>query len=311
MKKAIFIKFLLFRCGDCMKCGNVINLVVEYIEVNLDEPLTLDDLAEHFKYSKYYFHRIFKSEIGYNIYDYIRRRRLVSAAKLLIHTDLRIIDIAYSYQFNSHEAFTRSFQQLYHQTPSQYRVLMKELINVKKEKILMDTPIEGWTFTGTDVDKYKMEKDYLDSNQSDYSIRISSNFTDIDPSHDFSNLMQTFQAKLFLEKRMRLSAFIKSEDVEGWSGLWMRIDDKAYEMVGFDNMSNRPIKGSTSWNHYSCVLDIPKESMNINIGVILAGSGKIWIDDFSFDEVDDSISTTDIREAEDTFPEKPVNLEFK
>src|SRR5699024_12060207 len=169
----------------------------------------------------------------------------------------------------------------------------------KKEKILMDTPIEGWTFTGTDVDKYKMEKDYLDSNQSDYSIRISSNFTDIDPSHDFSNLMQTFQAKLFLEKRMRLSAFIKSEDVEGWSGLWMRIDDKAYEMVGFDNMSNRPIKGSTSWNHYSCVLDIPKESMNINIGVILAGSGKIWIDDFSFDEVDDSISTTDIREAEE------------
>ena len=175
----------------------------------------------------------------------------------------------------------------------------------------MDIPIKGWTFTGTDVDKYKMEKDYLDSKQSDYSIKISSNFTDIDPSHDFSNLMQTFQAKLFLEKRMRLSAFIKSENVEGWSGLWMRIDDKAYEMVGFDNMSNRPIKGSTSWNHYSCVLDIPKESMNINIGVILAGSGKIWIDDFSFDEVDDSISTTDIREAEDTFPEKPVNLEFK
>ena len=35
---------------------------------------------------------------------------------------------------------------------------MKELINVKKEKILMDTPIEGWTFTGTDVDKYKWKK---------------------------------------------------------------------------------------------------------------------------------------------------------
>ena len=286
-------------------------MVIEYIEIHLDEPLTLDDLAKRFKYSKYYFHRLFKSEVGYNIYDYICKRRLVSAAKLLIHTDLRIIDIAYSYQFNNHEAFTRSFQQLYHQTPSQYRVLMKELIIVKKEKILMDTLIEGWTFTGTDVDKYNMEKDYLDSNQSDYSIKISSNLTDIDPSHDFSNLMQTFQAKLFLGKRMRLSAFIKSEDVEGWSGLWMRIDDKAYEMLGFDNMSNRPIKGSTSWNYYSCVLDIPKESMNINIGVILAGSGKIWIDNFSFDEVDDSISTTDIREAEDTFPEKPINLEFK
>ena len=286
-------------------------MVIEYIEIHLDEPLTLDDLAKSFKYSKYYFHRLFKSEVGYNIYDYICKRRLVSAAKLLIHTDLRIIDIAYSYQFNNHEAFTRSFQQLYHQTPSQYRVLMKELIIVKKEKILMDTLIEGWTFIGTDVDKYNMEKDYLDSNQSDYSIKISSNLTDIDPSHDFSNLMQTFQAKLFLGKRMRLSAFIKSEDVEGWSGLWMRIDDKAYEMLGFDNMSNRPIKGSTSWNYYSCVLDIPKESMNINIGVILAGSGKIWIDNFSFDEVDDSISTTDIREAEDTFPEKPINLEFK
>lgn len=297
--------------GGCMKHDSIINSVIEYIEIHLDEPLTLDDLAKHFKYSKYYFHRIFKSEIGYNIYDYIRRRRLVSAAKLLIYTDLKIIDIAYSYQFNSHEAFTRSFQQLYHQTPSQYRVLMKELIQMEKEKILMDTPIEGWTFTGTDVDKYSMEKDYLDSNQSDYSIRISSNLTTIDAGQDFSNLMQTFQAKSFLGKRMRFSGFIKSEDVDGWSGLWMRIDDKSYEMLGFDNMSDRPITGSTSWNHYSCVLDIPKESININIGVILAGSGKIWIDLCSFDEVNDSTPTTDIRESEDTFPEEPVNLEFK
>src|SRR5699024_12266473 len=146
-----------------------------------------------------------------------------------------------------------------------YRCLMKELIQMEKEKILMYTPIEGWTINGTDVDKYSKEKDYLDSNQSYYSIRISSNLTTIDAGQDFSNLMQTFQAKSFLGKRMRFSGFIKSEDVDGWSCLWMRIDDKYYQMLGFVNMSDRPITGSTSWNHYSCVLDIPTESININI----------------------------------------------
>ncbi|WP_440896657.1 helix-turn-helix transcriptional regulator [Amphibacillus sp. Q70] len=292
-----------------MHLDAVIHQTIEYIEMNLHENLTLDDMATRFNYSKYYFHKAFKIETGFNLYDYIRRRRLVNASKLLIYSDLKIIDIAFLYQFGSHEAFSRSFQRLYNQSPSQYRIMMKNTIKLEEE-IRMDSLIKGWTFTGTDLDKYTLQRDNTVSNLSESSIKIASIQSDIDPSTDFSNFMQTFKAKSFIGKRMKFSAFIKSEDVAGWSGLWMRIDDFSYNMLGFDNMSDRPIKGTTGWNQYACVLDVPKESENINIGLILAGSGSVWLDNCSFTEVDKSVPITDIREPDDEIPDKPVNIEL-
>jgi hypothetical protein len=40
----------------------------------------------------------------------------------------------------------------------------------------------------------------------------------------FGTLMQDFRAKQYVGKRVRFSAFVKSENVEGWAGLWMRVD---------------------------------------------------------------------------------------
>lgn len=82
-------------------------------------------------------------------------------------------------------------------------------------------------------------------------------------------------------------------------------------MLGFDNMHDRPIKGSTSWNHYACVLDIPNESKNINIGLILAGSGNAWLDCTKFEEVDKSVPITDIREPDEGLPDMPINLNLE
>ncbi|SHH69962.1 AraC-type DNA-binding protein [Anaerosphaera aminiphila DSM 21120] len=295
-----------------MKYQKIIQESIRYVELHLHDKITLEEVSNRINYSKYHFHRVFKNQVGINFYDYIRKRRLANASKLLIYSDMKILDIALLYQFDSHEAFTRSFQSLYRLSPSRYRNIMRaHILNKNQEEKVMENLINGWQFVATDLDKYEISRDFNITNQSEYSIKIESKMADIDQSRDFSNFMQTFQAKHFLAKRMRFSAFIKSQDITGWSGLWMRIDDNSYNMLGFDNMSDRPIKGSTSWNHYACVLDIPSDSKNINIGLILAGSGSAWLDCCKFEEVNESVPTTDIRKPDDTLPDMPINLDLE
>jgi len=48
--------------------------------------------------------------------------------------------------------------------------------------------------------------------------------------------------------------------------------------LGFDNMNNRPIKGTTDWKRYSIVLDVPEESGDLVYGILLDGTGQVWID---------------------------------
>jgi hypothetical protein len=63
-------------------------------------------------------------------------------------------------------------------------------------------------------------------------------------------------------------------------------------MLGFDNMSNRKINGNIDWTKYEIVLDVPTETISIAYGALLAGTGKIWFDDITFEIVDETVPTT-------------------
>ena len=71
-------------------------------------------LASNF--SKFHFH-LFQRTINLSVGDYIRMRRLALASVKLIHSDERIIDIAFDVHFNSQEAFSRSFKKMYGLSP--------------------------------------------------------------------------------------------------------------------------------------------------------------------------------------------------
>ena len=75
-------------------------------------------------------------------------------------------------------------------------------------------------------------------------------------------------------------------------------------------MQNRSIKGSVNWNLYSCVLDVPQETELINIGILLNGKGRVWMDNVSFQEVDKTIPVTDF-EIQKEYPDYPENLMFE
>ena len=127
-------------------------------------------------------------------------------------------------------------------------------------------------------------------------------------SDGFGTLMQTFSAQQYLGKRVRMKGFVKAESVEGWAGLWMRVDGTERASLSFDNMGERPIKGTLAWQRYEVVLDVPAESASISFGILLHGKGKVYLDDMSFEEVDRSVPTTEIAK---TFPSVPMNLAFE
>jgi AraC-like DNA-binding protein len=286
----------------------VIHNSLAYIEHHLYEDPTLDDLAKETGFSKYHFHRIFKKYVGRNISQYIRYRKMACAVDLLLYSNERVLDIALVSGFESHEAFTRAFRKIYGLTPSKYREQMRIFIKQKGETKL--EKIKGWLITGTTPEKYVCELDTRVFISSNCSVTLRANEGEIFHEDNFVTIMQQFQATDYLGKRIRFSGFVKSEGVNGWSGLWMRIDDRLERLLGFDNMENRSIKGTTEWNHYACVLDVPEEASRINIGVLLSGYGQVWLSDCNFEEVGKDIPVTESLVGAEKYPRKPQNLNF-
>jgi len=111
----------------------IIQDVIDYIEENLGSPVSLYEIADRACLSPYHFHRIFSALTGVPVSEYIRKRRLSCAAGRLIQTDMRIIEIAMNYGFQSQEAFTRAFKKHFGLTPAKYRKDRKDLVMFEKK----------------------------------------------------------------------------------------------------------------------------------------------------------------------------------
>lgn len=94
---------------------------IMYIEQNLSEDIKVEKVAKYVGYSYYHFTRLFEGLLGETVGNYIRKRRLARAAKELLYTDRKIIDIALDFQFKSPEAFARAFNKMYDISPTEYR----------------------------------------------------------------------------------------------------------------------------------------------------------------------------------------------
>lgn len=94
---------------------------IHFIEQHLTEKLDLDIVASAVHYSKYHLHRMFTDTVGLTIHDYVQRRQLTEAAKLLVFSEKPIIDIALEAGYESQQAFNDIFKAMYKQSPYQFR----------------------------------------------------------------------------------------------------------------------------------------------------------------------------------------------
>lgn len=127
----------------------------------------------------------------------------------------------------------------------------------------------------------------------------------------FGTLMQNFAAAKFAGQRVRMSGYVKSENVTRWAGLWVRVDGSGAQpqVLAFDNMQSRPIKGTTDWQRYEVVLDVPASAQGIALGILLEGPGEVWLNGVAFDIVDASVPVTDMK-IPSAAPDGPRNLSF-
>lgn len=154
----------------------------------------------------------------------------------------------------------------------------------------------NWFKAGSDPGNYKMGVDSSIQHDGKKAMTIKS----IDPEiQDFGTYMQNFKADQYLGKRVRMTGYMKSNDVANWAGFWLRVDQAdPKQVLSFDNMQDRAIKGTTDWKKYEIILDVPGNASNIAFGALLAGTGQIWFDNLNFEIVDSSVPTTGQRKQE-------------
>lgn len=154
---------------------------------------------------------------------------------------------------------------------------------------------EGWKKHGSNPKMYKMGLDNKIFMEGANSGFIKSKK---EKTYGFGSLMQTCSAKEFSGKKIRMTGYLKSKNVNGWTGLWLRINgDDKLNPLAFDNMHDRQIKGTMDWTKCEIEMLVPENSVTFSFGALLVGSGKIWFDNISFEEIpsSDSLKTTSIK----------------
>jgi hypothetical protein len=123
----------------------------------------------------------------------------------------------------------------------------------------------------------------------------------------FGTLMQMISAGNYRGSRVMFSGDLRTQRA-GRAQMWMRVDGAYHQVLAFDNMSSRPIKGTTRWKRYDVVLNVPKNSVAIAFGFLLGGPGKVWAADFRLKKVGDAVPTTSTAPV---LHRTPRNLNFE
>lgn len=95
-------------------------------------------------------------------------------------------------------------------------------------------------------------------------------------------------------RRVRLRARVRSQGVQDWCGLWMRVDGADEDApLGFDNMEDRALRGTTPWRDVAVVLDVPRPARNLAYGFLLSGAGSMEVQDLVLEVVGPEVPATD------------------
>lgn len=94
---------------------------VNFIEDNICEQFSCQDVADYCRVSLSSLQKLFRLAMHKSIKEYIGKRRISLAAEDILNTELSLTDIAYKYQFNSPEVFSRAFRKVWNDSPSSYK----------------------------------------------------------------------------------------------------------------------------------------------------------------------------------------------
>lgn len=176
-------------------------------------------------------------------------------------------------------------------SPEAYRPLFWPTWGEGRRPPLLRSWVTGWTLTGSNPGAYEVrcQDPYLSC-----VIPLLRTRFDAKEPLGTGSLTHTESALGWRGHKVVLRAELKTGSVGGWGGLWMRVDGADDAPLAFDNMQNRPLRGTSAYEWYRVVLDVPAEAERISFGVMLHGPGAIFIRELQFEEAEPDERTTDL-----------------
>jgi AraC family transcriptional regulator len=184
---------------------------ISYIEENLAGEIDIDAVAEKAYVSSFYFQKIFHVLCGMTVGEYIRKRRLTLAAQELCSTDIKVIDVALKYGYESPDSFARAFTKFHGISPSSAREQGSKLKSFAPLKIKLT--LEGGTML-------------------EYKIVEKEQFTVIGKSRRFNSETSYSEIPKFWQEHF------KSDDSKilcGLYGICMDYDGKNFDYIIADD----------------------------------------------------------------------------
>ena len=117
-----------------MYSNKLICQILNYIDTNWCNKLSINDLENKFYYNRYYIMKLFKREIGVTIFDYVNNFKIYKSINEIAISNNSMITIAINCGFNSLEYFSETFKNIVGVSPSNYKkILNREAIfNIDK-----------------------------------------------------------------------------------------------------------------------------------------------------------------------------------
>ena len=100
-----------------------------YIEKNLKQKISIEEIADYVGYSKFYFSRMFKQEMNISIMEYVKERKVTCALESILQGN-KILDVAIEYGWESHSGFIKAFKSYYGFSPSLLYAMNLEIIHL-------------------------------------------------------------------------------------------------------------------------------------------------------------------------------------
>ncbi len=104
-----------------MGYSTMAHALIRYIENHLGN-FDIREMSDSFGFSEIYLRELFLKNVNMPIMKYYKRRRIIVSAFEILHSEKKIIDIAFESGFSNHESYTRAFRKVFGMTPSRFRV---------------------------------------------------------------------------------------------------------------------------------------------------------------------------------------------
>lgn len=237
-----------------MNWVKIIEDAIMYIEENITEDLTAGRIAEEVHISAFYFQRGFSMLCGYTVSEYVRMRRLSLAGEELLSSDVKVIDLAMKYGYDSPDSFTRAFTRFHGSTPTDVRRGGTMLKSFAPLHIKL-------TLDGGSTMEYRIEK-----KKAFKLMGISKNF-----SYENANMdIPKFWDEVFVraEERPVLGMYgvCFDEEMAGNQFKYMIADDYDAEQAEKNDLDVHEVKAYT-WAVFPCrgAMPLPLQEVNRRI----------------------------------------------